>query len=85
MKKLVILFQMGSIVLLLSGIILAQSMGTVFTYQGKLNDGGEPANGPYDFEFKLFNAEILGSQVGQIVIMQDVGVYEGYFTVELYA
>ena len=26
---------------------------TAFTYQGKLADGANPANGNYDFEFRL--------------------------------
>jgi hypothetical protein len=30
-------------------------MGTAFTYQGKLQDGGAPADGLYDFDFKLFD------------------------------
>ena len=28
-------------------------LGTAFTYQGRLTDDGSPAEGPYDFEFKL--------------------------------
>jgi hypothetical protein len=34
-----------------------------FTFQGKLNDGAIPANGTYQFEFKLFDAN--NNQVGQ--------------------
>ena len=30
--------------------------GTAFTYQGRLNDGGPPAKGTYDFAFTLFGA-----------------------------
>ncbi|GEM_PF-5580277 len=37
---------------------------SVFTYQGKLNDGGVAANGNYDMRFKLFNALSSGNQVG---------------------
>ena len=29
-------------------------MGTGFTYQGRLTDGGSPANGDYDFQFREF-------------------------------
>ena len=61
----------------------AQTMGTVFTYQGKLSDGGTPANGQYDFEFKLFNTETQGSQVGGALLEDNVGVYEGNFRAEL--
>lgn len=59
MKKLALLF---SIVVLASGICLAQTSG--FTYQGKLGDGGAPANGVYQFECKLFGAVTGGSQIG---------------------
>ncbi len=39
-----------------TGAIAGQSLGqtTAFTYQGKLSDAGAPANGVFDFEFKLF-------------------------------
>ncbi len=33
------------------------ALGTVFTYQGKLTDGGVPANGSYDFRFYLWAEE----------------------------
>ncbi len=59
------------------------SLGTVFTYQGRLTDGGQPANGLYDFRFKLFNAEAMGGQVGTTVIKDNVSVSNGFFTVQL--
>jgi hypothetical protein len=31
----------------------ADPMGTALTYQGKLNDGGAPANGTYEFRLTL--------------------------------
>ena len=31
-------------------------MGTAFTYQGRLTDGGSPADGEYDFRFRLYDA-----------------------------
>ena len=33
----------------------AAAQGTAFTYQGRLNDGGNPANGFYDLTFQLWN------------------------------
>jgi len=83
MNKSTILLLMVVFVLLVVEIGQAQSLGTVFTYQGRLNDGGEPVNGPYDLEFKIFDAKILGSQIGETIIKQGVGVYGGYFTVSL--
>ncbi len=58
-------------------------MGTAFTYQGRLTDGGSPANGAYDFQFKLYDAESGGTQVGTTVTADDVQVSEGLFTVQL--
>jgi hypothetical protein len=59
------------------------SVGTAFTYQGRLTDSGSPANGAYDLRFILFNADVGGSQVGPIVIREDVTVTNGLFTVSL--
>ena len=74
-------------VLLLSGSASARplnaALGTGFTYQGKLTDGGAPANGTYDFEFKLYNDLSAGSQVGSTVSQGGVTVTDGLFTVQL--
>jgi hypothetical protein len=63
--------------------IQAAPVSTSFTYQGRLNDGSSPANGSYDFEFKLYNAASSGSQVGSTVTRDDRTVTDGLFTVEL--
>ena len=70
---------------MLGGALLvdAQPVGTAFTYQGRLTDGGNPANGIYDFQFLLFDAATGGSQVGAPVALEDVAVAEGLFTVGL--
>ncbi len=56
-------------------------MGKAFTYQGRLTDGGAPANGDYDFEFTLYDS--LGLQVGSAVNVHDHSVESGLFTVQL--
>jgi hypothetical protein len=62
----------------------AEPMGTAFTYQGRLIDANIPADGLYDFQFKLYNAEDEdGIQLGGDVNKPDVDVIDGYFTVEL--
>jgi len=61
----------------------ATAMDTAFSYQGRLNDAGSPANGDYDFQFSIFNAEIGGSQVGSNLYGEDVQVAEGFFTIYL--
>jgi len=78
------------ILLLSSGSIRAQSgagtaaLGAAFTYQGRLTDGGSPANGAYDLRFLVYDAEVGGSQVGNVIIYKDdLTVTEGLFTVYL--
>ncbi len=58
-------------------------LGTAFTYQGRLLVGGNPVSGTYDFEFRLYNAEIGGTQVGSTVTKDDISVNDGLFTVQL--
>ncbi len=65
-----------------AGDINAQALGTAFTYQGRLTDGGSPANGEYDFQFRLYNGND-GSEVGSPISQENVSVTEGGFTVQL--
>jgi hypothetical protein len=60
-------------------------LGTAFTYQGELQDQGRPANGAYDFSFRLLDGADPGtaSQVGSPVAVDNVDVSDGIFTVEL--
>jgi hypothetical protein len=57
--------------------------GTGFTYQGRLLDDNNAAEGLYDFVFKLFDAPSQGSSAGDPIVMEDVEVLDGYFTVRL--
>ncbi len=64
----------------------AVPMGTAWTYQGRLMDANGPADGLYDFEFKLWMdpCEIVyPPQVGDTLTMNDLDVIDGYFTVLL--
>ncbi|HEX4263830.1 MAG TPA: tail fiber domain-containing protein [Verrucomicrobiae bacterium] len=38
------------------GLAGAQAQGTAFTYQGRLNDGANPANGIYDLRFTIYDS-----------------------------
>jgi hypothetical protein len=58
-------------------------LGTGFTYQGRLTDGGSPADGEYDFEFRLYDDPDTGAQVGDTVTVGAKTVTDGLFTVEL--
>src|SRR5262245_35828021 len=69
--------------LALVSISKAAPLGTAFTYQGRLVDGGNPANGAYDLTFALFNTNTGPGQIGVTVTNQDVAVTNGLFTVTL--
>jgi hypothetical protein len=68
-------------IVLSDGAIFAQTSG--FTYQGRLTDGGTPANGNYDLQFALFDAAGGSNQIGQIQTIPNVAVSAGVFTVTL--
>jgi hypothetical protein len=74
-------------VLLMSGSAaarpLAAVLGTGFTYQGRLTNAGVPANGTYDFQFKLYDALADGTQAGATLPKAGVTVTNGLFTVLL--
>lgn len=59
------------------------ALGTGFTYQGRLTDGGGPANAVYDLRFILYDADAGGSQVGATVEKADLAVQNGLFSTEL--
>ena len=58
-------------------------LGTAFTYQGRLNDGGSPASGSYDFRFRLAADAQGNSYVGSPVLTNGVVVASGLFAVTL--
>ena len=64
------------------GTTASAPLSTSFTYQGRLTDGGGPANGSYDFQFRLYDAASGGAWVGTIP-KDDVTVSDGLFMVEL--
>ena len=58
-------------------------LGTAFTYQGQLAADGEPATGPCDFRFSLFDAASDGAKVGSTLTQTDVELSDGRFAVVL--
>ena len=73
---------LGTILALLTLVVgshrsIAQS--SAFTYQGRLNDGPNPANGTYDLLFRPFNVFTGGSQL-TIPNLRTVGITNGLFT-----
>ncbi len=59
----------------------AVPVGTGFTYQGTLDDGGVPADGAYDIRFTL--TDEMGTVIAGPVCVDNIVVIEGLFTVEL--
>ncbi len=54
-----------------------------FTYQGRLFDGSNPANGYYDLKFGLFDAAEAGAAVASVVATNAIAISNGLFTVSL--
>ncbi|NPV08251.1 MAG: hypothetical protein HPY83_09870 [Anaerolineae bacterium] len=61
------------------------ALGSAFTYQGRLLDDNAPANGSYDFEFKLYDGSdpSTATQVGSTFAVNDQAVSGGLFTTAL--
>ena len=57
-------------------------LGTTFTYQGQLIDGGSPAEGEYDLLFDLYDEAVGGALLGTVTV-SDHQVAAGLFTVHL--
>jgi hypothetical protein len=81
-------FALGRLVLvalaaLLATSVPAQTLGTAFTYQGALREGGAPVNGTRNLTFRLFDGSSGGSQVGSDIAMTGVVVADGLFAVSL--
>ncbi|MHC4089373.1 MAG: hypothetical protein ACYSVY_03675 [Planctomycetota bacterium] len=60
---------------------IADPLVTGFTHQGQLKDAGIPADGEYDFKFRLYDS--TNTQVGGEVEFEFVQVTDGLFTREL--
>ncbi len=58
------------------------ALAAPITYQGTLEDNGQPANGLYDMRFSLTDAPTLGLLL-QFIDIADVAVVDGLFEVEL--
>jgi pectin methylesterase-like acyl-CoA thioesterase len=57
--------------------------GIGFTYQGSLRNGGNPANGQYDFAFTLYDDAITSTLVTTPITITNQTVSGGLFTVSL--
>ena len=84
MKK---IFHCAAALLLLSTLnyqlSTASAQGTAFTYQGRLNNNSAPANGSYDFRFRLASDPNGNTYVGSPVLTNGVAVNNGLFLATL--
>jgi hypothetical protein len=61
----------------------AFAQGTVFTYQGQLQNNGGPASGTYNLKFSLFATNTTGVPIAGPVTNNTVFVSNGLFTVQI--
>jgi hypothetical protein len=66
---------------LLSGSVLAEQVGTGFSYQGELLDNGSPANGEYDIQFLAYDQAENGTQGITTPTFLNVDVSNGLFSI----
>lgn len=60
----------------------AAAQSTTFSYQGQLFVGTRPANGNYDFQFKLFDALTMGNQIGSAYTNSSLAVTNALFNAQ---
>jgi hypothetical protein len=90
MRWVILVLILGSLVVV-SGSASAQAaeqaaqaaVGTAFSFQGYLRIGSSPANGSYDFSFRLYEEEAGLTPVGPAFEVGDVLVTDGLFQVML--
>lgn len=83
-KVLPLLFALGvAFYSLCVSAISAPAQGTAFTYQGRLNDAGQPADGSYELTFTLFGNDSGGTAVVDTLTNSPTTVSNGLFAVVL--
>ncbi len=63
--------------------VAGSAQTSAFNYQGRLTDGGSPASGSFQMQFKLFDALSGGSQIGSTLNDVAVTAENGTFSVKL--
>ncbi len=62
----------------------ALTLGTTFTYQGRLDTATGPANGMHDFQFRLYDDALATTQTaGTTVVARTLPVADGIFTADI--
>jgi hypothetical protein len=77
-------FNLHLLILALASLAgFARAQGPAFSYQGRLDDGGLPATGLYDFTFNVFDVDVAGVALAGPLPFDAVPVTNGLFTVTL--
>src|SRR5437588_9302853 len=63
--------------------LLAAPLGTSFTYQGRLTDAGNPANGAFDLQFTIYDWATNGTALARPITNAPTSVSNGLFTITL--
>lgn len=75
--------QLAAILLLVTLAPGLFAQGSMFTYQGRLDALGVPANGLFDFFVSLHDAPVDGATIGSALTVSDVRITNGLFSVAL--
>jgi hypothetical protein len=62
---------------------VAATVGSKFSYQGVLKEGGIPVTGSRDMTFRVYSDDTCSTQVGIPIVKSGVAVTDGLFSVEL--
>jgi hypothetical protein len=78
-------FKSIAVVLLSASLASASGspLSSTLTYQGRLNEAGEPYEGTADLAFAVFDAPVDGAQVGSTLIIADLEITDGLVIVDL--
>jgi len=68
---------------LIAGVHRVSAQGTAFTYQGRLTDAGNPAQGIYDLRFAICDSASGGNTIAGPLTNASVIISNGLFTVAL--
>jgi len=83
-RKFILTLLTLTLLVFVTGIVTAFAQGTAFTYQGRLNDGPNPANGSFDLTFTVYDGTGSGANVvGPILTNSALAVSNGLFTTAL--
>ena len=75
---------LGVLTLAFAVAAFAQTPGTAFTYQGRLEIAGAPANGLHDLRFRAWlDDNDPNNPIGPVVCKDNVTVSDGLFTTQL--